>query len=192
MRVAFGRWLCVIAVVLAALVPTTASAQDLPPPPAEIPPAPEPIPGTLEETLDTIGPPANDVATQLAPVATATGFAFRPGCSTVGTAMVALVLAGAYIPAPVSFGQVVGPLLVYCAYTYAAGPFDPVFAQADAAVAPTFDDQVTPLMKQVYDAAEPVRSQLIDACGYSPLLAAPLASLPAPLSRIDLVRVVCG
>ena len=186
------RWLVVPIVMAAFLVHAPAFGQDLPPPPADVPAVPEPVPSTIEQALDTVGPAANDAATQLAPVATGTGFAFRPACSTVGTAMVALVLAGAYAPSAVNFGHAVGPLLVYCAHTYKAGPVDPVFAQIDAMLAPTYDDQVAPVMKQAYDAAAPVREQLAAGCGYSPLIAAPLASLPMPLNRIDLVKVVCG
>lgn len=186
-----ATWLAVIGMA-ALLVPAHAIAQDLPPPPIDVPPVPEPVPTTIEQLLDTVGPAANDTAEQLAPLATASGFAFRPACSTIGTAMVALVLAGAYVPSAVNFGQVVGPLLVYCAHTYKAGPVDPVFAQIDAMVAPGFDDQVAPVMEQAYDAAAPVREQLSSGCGYSPLIAAPLASLPMPLNRIDLVKVVCG
>jgi hypothetical protein len=188
-----GRSFCVFIAVVAALSPAAASAQDLPPPPAEIPPPPEPIPSTLEQVVGTVAPPANDAAESLAPVAEATGFAFRPACSTVGTSLVALVLAGAYVPVPATvFGQAVGPFLIYCAYTYNLGPADPVFMQLDAAVGPTISEQIDPVIKQAGDAMEPVHGQLAAGCGYSPLLAAPVASTPGPLNRVDLIKLICG
>ncbi|MCI0436475.1 MAG: hypothetical protein L0271_22985 [Gemmatimonadetes bacterium] len=126
-------------------------------------------------------------------MAVATGFVFRPGCSTIGTALVALVLGGAYLPVPANMvGQAVGPLLVYCAYTYAAGPADPVFLQTDAAVGPTLTSTLEPVTAQVGGLIAPYRSQFGDACGYSPLVAAPIASIPAPLNRIDPLRILCG
>lgn len=186
------RWVCSLWVAALVLVPAAASAQ-LPPPPAEIPPPPEPVPGTLETILGAASGPANDTAEQLAPVAVATGFLFRPACSTVGTATVALVLAGAYIPLPPSLaGQAVGPFLIYCAYTYAQGPADPVFAQLDAAVGPALSEQLEPVTEQASDALAPIRSQLADGCGYSPLLAAPVSSVPPPFNRVDPIKIVCG
>ncbi len=188
-----GRLIGVFCVVLAAFVPATASAQDLPPPPAEVPPVPEPITDAIEETVGSVATPANDAAETLAPVAEATGFAFRPACSTVGTSLVALVLAGAYVPVPATtFGQAVGPFLIYCAYTYNLGPADPVFMQLDAAVGPTITEQTEPVMDEAIIALEPVHGQLAAGCGYSPLLAAPIASTPAPFNRIDLIKLICG
>lgn len=187
------RWVCLLVMLVAVFSPTVASAQDLPPPPSEVPRLPDPVISTLEQVVGTVAPPANDTAEQLAPVAVATGFAFRPACSTVGTSLVALVLAGAYVPVPVTVvGQAVGPFLIYCAYTYMAGPADPVFMQLDGAVGPAVSEQLDPLAGQVSGALEPVTSQLAAGCGYSPLLAAPVSSVPPPFNRVDLIKVVCG
>jgi len=187
-----SRWASAL-VLVAVFFPTAASAQGLPAPPAEVPPLPDPIPATLEQVVGAVAPQANDAAEQLAPVAVATGFAFRPACSTVGTSLVALVLAGAYVPVPATVvGQAVGPFLIYCAYTYMAGPADPVFMQLDAAVGPAISEQIDPLTGQVSGALEPVSSQLAAGCGYSPLLAAPVSSVPPPFNRVDLIKVVCG
>ncbi|MGH2759447.1 MAG: hypothetical protein ACRDKJ_07750 [Actinomycetota bacterium] len=183
----------VFAIAVSVFAPAAASAQDLPPPPAEIPPLPEPVSSTLEQVVGMVAPQANDTAQALAPVAEASGFAFRPACSTVGAGLVALVLAGAYVPVPNSVvAQAVGPFLIYCAYTYGLGPADPVFMQLDAAVGPAITEQTKPVVDQAAAGLAPVHGQLAAGCGYSPLLAAPLASVPAPFNRVDLVKLICG
>ena len=178
---------------MAALMPAVASAQDLPPPPAEIPPLPEEVSDALEDAVGTLAPQANEAAQALAPVAEATGFAVRPACSTVGAGLVALVLAGAYVPAPATIaGQAVGPFLIYCAYAYKLGPADPAFMQLDSAVGPAITDATKPVMDQAVAGLAPVHGQLAAGCGYSPLLAAPVASVPPPFNRVDLVKLICG
>jgi hypothetical protein len=47
-------------------------------------------------------------------------------------------------------------------------------------------------VKQATDALEPVHGQLAAGCGYSPLLAAPVASTPGPANRVDLIKLICG
>lgn len=187
------RGLLVFAVLVGLLAPATASAQDLPPPPADIPPLPEPVTDALQQAVDAVTPQANETAQALAPAAEATGFAVRPACSTVGAGLVALVLAGAYVPAPATVaGQAVGPFLIYCAYAYKLGPADPVFMQLDAAVGPMITDATKPVMDQAAAGLAPVHGQLAAGCGYSPLLAAPVASTPGPFNRIDLIKLICG
>jgi hypothetical protein len=156
----------------------------------ELPAVPEPVTAALQQVQDAAIPVLIQVATTAQPASNATGFALRPGCAGVGTAVLLAVLLGGSLP--FSPGFVSTPVLIFCAGAFAPGPADPVFAQVDSAAGATAYGLAEPVLDQAGGALAPVRPNLADVCGAVALAGSTPNQVPPPFNRFDLVRTVCS
>lgn len=152
---------------------------------------PEPIPSTVQDAIQTVAGELTAASQEAGPAAEAAGFALRPACAVAGTAFVVLIVAGAAAPLPFNVIPLTSPIFVVCAFAFAPGPADPVFQQVDAAVGPTLQDTLAPVLEQLGAALDPVRPNLAEACGSLTLFAGVDDQLPPPLNRFDYVGLVC-
>lgn len=159
---------------------------------AQVPETPD-IPAPLAEAIamaqETLIPVVVDGAQQAQPVANAAGFALRPGCAGVGTAVLLAVLLGGTLP--FSPGFISAPVLIFCAGAFAPGPVDPVFQQIDAAAGGALEGAAAPVLAQAGTALAPARPQLADVCGAIALAGSTPRQVPPPLSRFDVTGTVC-
>jgi hypothetical protein len=154
-----------------------------------LPSVPAPVSDAIGQVQDVVVPVLADGAVQAQPAANALGFIMRPACSGSGTAVVLLAIGGGSLPASPLF--VITPLLLFCAGAYSPGPADPVFKQVDGAVGPQMQSTLAPVLKQAHDALAPARPNLSEACSVASLMGSTPRQLPPPLSRLNLVKVVC-
>jgi hypothetical protein len=160
---------------------------------AQVPDTPEiPAPvndaiGTAQETLI---PVLVQGAVQAQPLSTAAGFALRPGCAGVGTAVLLVVLLGGSLP--FSPGFVSTPILIFCAGAFAPGPADPVFAQVDSAAGAQAEGLAQPVLDQIGAAMAPARPSLADVCGAIALAGSTPSQVPPPLHRFNITKTVCS
>ena len=183
------RLAVVVCMGMAGLLAAPAANAQIPSVPGapELPPQVSDALGTASSTLIPI---LVQGAIQAQPVANAAGFALRPGCAGLGTAVLLVVLAGGSLP--VSPGFVSTPVLIFCAGAFAPGPADPVFGTMDGAVGGQVSGQVNPVLKQVSAQLAPVKPQLADACGVIALLGSTPTQVPPPLNRFNVTRLVCS
>ncbi len=117
----------------------------------ELPAIPEPVTAALQQAQDAAIPVLIQVAVASQPVSNATGFALRPGCAGVGTAVLLAVLLGGSLP--FSPGFVSTPVLIFCAGAFAPGPADPVFTQIDSAAGAQAQSLAEPVLDQAGNGA---------------------------------------
>jgi hypothetical protein len=155
----------------------------------ELPPIPEPVTTALQQVQDAAIPVLIQVSTAAQPVSNAGGFALRPGCAGVGTAVLLAVLLGGSLP--FSPGFVSTPVLIFCAGAFAPGPADPVFSQVDQAAGAQAYGLAEPVLDQVGAALAPARPNLADVCGAVALAGSTPNQVPPPLNRFNLIQTVC-
>lgn len=155
----------------------------------ETPDIPAPVAEAIATAQETLIPVMVDASQQAQPVANAAGFALRPGCAGVGTAVLLAVLLGGSLP--FSPGFISTPVLIFCAGAFAPGPADPVFQQVDTAAGGALEGAAAPVFAQVGSALAPVRPQLADVCGAIALAGSTPNQVPPPLSRFDVTGTVC-
>ena len=156
----------------------------------ELPAIPEPVSAALQQAQDAAIPVLIQVSTAAQPVSNATGFALRPGCAGIGTAVLLAVLLGSSLP--FSPGFVSTPVLIFCAGAFAPGPADPVFEQVDQAAGAAAYGAAEPVLDQVGAALAPVRPNLADVCGAVALAGSTPNQVPPPLNRFNLIQTVCS
>jgi hypothetical protein len=159
------------------------------PPTPEVPELPPQVTDALNQAEGTLIPVLVQGAIAAQPVANAGGFALRPGCAGIGTAVLLVVLTGGSLP--VSPGFVSTPVLLFCAGAFAPGPADPVFDTVDGAAGAQAEGLVDPVLGQVHDALAPARPQIASACAVIALSGSTPTQVPPPLNRFDITRVVC-
>jgi hypothetical protein len=185
-RRGFVRGLAVVlCVAIGAFFAAPAAQAQVP----ELPAVPEPVTAALQQVQDAAIPVLIQVSTAAQPVSNAAGFALRPGCAGVGTAVLLAVLLGGSLP--FSPGFVSTPVLIFCAGAFAPGPADPVFEQVDQAAGATAYGAAEPVLDQVGTALAPVRPNLADVCGAVALAGSTPNQVPPPLNRFNLVKMVC-
>jgi hypothetical protein len=155
----------------------------------ETPALPEPVTAALQQAQDAAIPVLIQVAVASQPVSNATGFALRPGCAGVGTAVLLAVLLGGSLP--FSPGFVSTPVLIFCAGAFAPGPADPVFTQIDGAAGAQAQSVAEPVLDQAGAALAPARPNLADVCGAVALAGSTPNQVPPPFNRFNLVKTVC-
>ena len=156
---------------------------------AQVPELPEQVTDAISQVEDVFVPVLVDGAIQAQAVSNGIGFALRPGCAGAGTAVLLVVVAGGTLP--VSPGFVSTPLLIFCAGAFSPGPVDPVFDMVDDQAGGTLEQNLDPVLAQASDALDPVKPNLIDACGALALAGSTPRQIPPPLSRFDFVKVLC-
>jgi hypothetical protein len=154
-----------------------------------LPEVPAPVTDALQTAQDTAVPVLIQVAVQGQAVSNAAGFALRPGCAGVGTAVLLAVLLGGSLP--FSPGFISTPVLIFCAGAFAPGPADPVFEQVDGAAGAQAEGALEPVLDQVGGALAPVRPNLADVCGAVALAGSTPNQVPPPFNRFNLVKTVC-
>ena len=175
----------VVSLSLAAFLVAPAAEAQVP----ETPDIPAPLAEAVATAQETLIPVVVDASQQAQPVANAGGFALRPGCAGVGTAVLLAVLLGGSLP--FSPGFVSTPVLIFCAGAFAPGPADPVFQQVDMAAGGALEGAAAPVLAQASTALAPARPQLADVCGAIALAGSTPNQVPPPLSRFDLTGTVC-
>ena len=154
-----------------------------------LPEVPAPVTDALQTAQDTAIPVLIQVAVQGQAVSNAAGFALRPGCAGVGTAVLLAVLLGGSLP--FSPGFISTPVLIFCAGAFAPGPADPVFEQVDGAAGAQAESALEPVLDQVGGALAPARPNLADVCGAVALAGSTPNQVPPPFNRFNLVKTVC-
>jgi hypothetical protein len=156
----------------------------------ELPDVPQPVADAMAQVQEAAIPVLVQVAVQGQAVSNAAGFALRPGCAGVGTAVLLAVLLGGSLP--FSPGFVSTPVLIFCAGAFAPGPADPVFDQVDGAAGAQAESTLEPVMDQAGAAFAPVRPQLADVCGAIALAGSTPNQVPPPFNRFSVTQTVCN
>lgn len=175
--------------VLGVAAPAAAQVPALP----DVPEIPEPAAGVVAEVQGAALPLLIEAAKSAQPVTNATGFVLRPGCSAVGTAVVAAALLGGTLPVlPVNPGLVMQPVFIACGAAFDDGPVDPIFLQIDGAIGDQFEEAAQPVLDRTASAVAPLRPSLSEGCSVLTLFGSAPQQVPPPLHRIALLPVVCG
>jgi hypothetical protein len=156
---------------------------------AQVPEVPPEVTDALSQVEDVVIPVLVDAAVQGQAASNAVGFALRPACAGAGTAVLLVVVAGGSLP--VSPGFVSTPLLIFCAGAFSPGPADPVFEQVDDQAGGALQSNLDPVLAQASDALDPVKPNLVDACGAIALAGSTPRQVPPPLNRFDFVNLLC-
>lgn len=175
----------VVAMSVAGLLLAPAASAQVP----ETPDIPSPVADAVATAQETLIPVMVDASQQAQSVANAGGFALRPGCAGVGTAVLLAVLLGGSLP--FSPGFISTPVLIFCAGAFAPGPVDPVFGEVDTAAGSALEGAAAPVLTQVGTALAPARPQLADVCGAIALAGSTPNQVPPPLNRFNVTRTVC-
>jgi hypothetical protein len=175
----------VLTVAIGAIVAAPAQAQV-----PELPAVPAPVADAIVTAQETLIPVLVDAAVQAQPAANAAGFALRPACAGVGTAVLVAVLLGGSLP--FSPGFVSTPVLIFCAGAFSPGPADAVFDQVDGAVGEQAETTLEPVLDQVSAAIAPARPNVAEVCGVIALMGSTPSQVPPPFNRISVTNTVCG